>query len=124
MLLLEPHKHHAVHLASLRKLCESGPMKLLKRHKSSAPSSPSKSPRSPVRASAPASAPTPAPVPVPVPVKAAPPVTEEFHFDELGALEDKTDAEEEAEPAATSSTGVKSTWSSSIFGSKASKFAL
>lgn len=120
MLLLEPHKHHAVHLASLRKLCESGPMKLLKRHKSSAPSSPSKAPRSPVRASAPASAPAPAPAPA---IKAAPPVTEEFHFDELGALEDKTDAEEDAEPAA-SSTGGKSTWSSSIFGSKASKFAL
>ena len=117
MLLLEPHKHHAVHLASLRKLCESGPLKLLKRHKSSAPSSPSKAPRSPVRASAPAAA------PAPTLVKAAPPATEEFHFDELGALEDKTDAEEEAEPA-VSSAGGKSTWSSSIFGSKASKFAL
>lgn len=109
MSLLEPNKHHAVHLASLRKLCESNPLKLLKRHKATqGPSSPSSSPRSPAQ---PLSV---APVPAPVAEE------NDFRFDDLDLLEEVNQQGNEGSVAASAGA---SSWSRGLFGGKASKFA-
>jgi len=107
MLLLEPNKHHAVHLASLRKLCESNPLKLLKRHKtsqSSLTSSPISTPRTPV------------------PPPASVPITDnsDFRFDDLDRLEEQDDQLDESEPGPSAGS---TSWTKGIFGGKASKFA-
>jgi hypothetical protein len=115
--------HHAVHLATLRKQCESSPLKLLKKYKTAAVAA----------AVAAAAVSTVTAKPKPQSKSNAPAASSSsqedlnFRFDNLESVPDDTsNPRSEANTAAAASSGsTPSSWTS-VFtgGSKASKFAV
>ena len=117
--------HHALHLATLRKLCETAPLKLLKKYKAAASlgnttiTTNATVPTTTTTAAVASSSILPKKSKEASTVK---PVVEDFRFDNLESVEAATtEGEARQEESGSGSTG----WTGGLFGkSKASKFAV
>ena len=127
--------HHALHLATLRKLCETAPLKLLKKYKATASlgnttTTTSTVPTTTIAAAVAVAGRASSSIPPKKSKEASTgkPVVEDFRFDNLESVEAAT-TEGEARPEDSSSGDGGSSgsggWTGGIFGkSKASKFAV
>lgn len=122
--------HHALHLATLRKLCETAPLKLLKKYKATASVGNTTITTNATATTVPTTTTTAA---VAVAGSSIPPkrskeastvkpVVEDFRFDNLESVEAATtEGEARLEESGSGSSG----WTGGLFGkSKASKFAV